>query len=35
VAGNALREKMPMENIAKLTGLSFDETNRISAGLKL
>ena len=34
VAENALREKMPVEAIVKLTGLSFDEVKRIAAGLK-
>ena len=35
VVENALREKMPVETIARLTGLSLDEINRIAADLKL
>jgi predicted transposase/invertase (TIGR01784 family) len=33
VAVNALREKIPVETIAKLTSLSVDEVNQIAAGL--
>ncbi|MDR1686532.1 MAG: hypothetical protein LBR82_08875 [Desulfovibrio sp.] len=33
VAANALREKLPVETVAKLTGLSVDEINQIAYGL--
>jgi predicted transposase/invertase (TIGR01784 family) len=33
VAENALRENMPVETVARLTGLSIEETNRIAADL--
>jgi hypothetical protein len=33
VAKNALRKKMPLEDIADLTGLSLEEVKRLAADL--
>jgi hypothetical protein len=33
VAAKALREKIPVETVAKLTGLSPDEVEQIASGL--
>jgi predicted transposase YdaD len=33
VAQNALREKLPVETVVKLTGLSLDDVKRLSANL--